>query len=134
MVDPKIVSEWISKANEDFEFASVNLKENKPFFSQICFHFQQAAEKYLKAFIIANDLEFLRSHDLPLLLKMSLSKDISLERLHEDCEYLNAFYVETRYPVHWPTRFSADDAQRAFQSASRIRSNIKEKLTKYLNG
>ncbi len=29
MVDPKIVEEWISKADEDFEFASVNLKERR---------------------------------------------------------------------------------------------------------
>ena len=32
MVDPKVVSEWISKADEDFDFASVNLKEKTPSF------------------------------------------------------------------------------------------------------
>jgi HEPN domain-containing protein len=58
MVDPKVVNEWITKADEDFEFARINLEEHKPFFSQICFHFHQAAEKYLKAYIVANDLEF----------------------------------------------------------------------------
>ena len=39
MVDINIVHEWIDKADEDFEFARVNLEENKPFFAQICFHF-----------------------------------------------------------------------------------------------
>ena len=47
MVDPDIIEEWISKADEDFEFARINLEEEKPFHAQICFHFQQAAEKYL---------------------------------------------------------------------------------------
>lgn len=43
----EIVKEWIKKADEDFDFAEVVL-EHKAFYPQICFHFQQAAEKYLK--------------------------------------------------------------------------------------
>lgn len=37
MVDIEIVREWIEKANEDFEFDRINLKEGSPFFAQICF-------------------------------------------------------------------------------------------------
>ncbi len=46
MVDPSIVEEWLTKANEDFEFARINFEEKKSFYPQICFHFHQAAEKY----------------------------------------------------------------------------------------
>jgi HEPN domain-containing protein len=108
MVDAEIIREWLAKADEDFEFARVNFKEGKPFFAQICFHFQQAAEKYLKSYIIARELEFLKIHDLPLLLKICLSKDASFQQLREDCEFLTTFYVDTRYPVHWPTQFQRD--------------------------
>jgi HEPN domain-containing protein len=52
MAEVEIVREWITKADEDIEFALVNLDEGKPFHTQICFHFGQATEKYLKAFII----------------------------------------------------------------------------------
>ena len=38
MVDRGIVQEWIEKAEEDFEFARINLEEGKRFFAQICFH------------------------------------------------------------------------------------------------
>jgi len=58
MVDKEIIQEWIQKADEDFKFALVNHEERKPFFAQICFHFQQAAEKYLKAYIVAHELDF----------------------------------------------------------------------------
>lgn len=58
MADPSIVREWLSKADEDFNFAKINLDEDNKFYSQIYFHFQQAAEKYLKAYIAAYDLEF----------------------------------------------------------------------------
>ena len=128
MVDPDIVREWLDKADEDFEFASVNLEEGKPFFAQICFHFQQAAEKYLKSYIIAHELEFRKIHELPLLLKICLSDDPSFEELREDCEYLTTFYVDTRYPVHWPTQFSRREAQKVFQSAKRIQSFVKSKI------
>ena len=31
MVDPRLVAEWLIKADEDFGFALVNLEEGKPF-------------------------------------------------------------------------------------------------------
>ena len=128
MADVEIIREWLAKANEDFEFARYNLEEGRPFYSQICFHFQQAAEKYLKAYIIARELDFRKIHELPLLLKICLSDDPSLEDLKEDCEYLSPFYIESRYPVHWPTNLSHEETEKALQAASRIRRRIKEKL------
>ncbi|MBA4391895.1 MAG: hypothetical protein C0399_13305 [Syntrophus sp. (in: bacteria)] len=128
MVDQSIVKEWIAKGEEDYNFARVNLEEGRNFFAQICFHFQQAAEKYLKAFIVASDLEFRRVHDLGLLLKVCSTKDDSFEDLRETCEFLSAFYIEARYPVYWPTNFSREEAQKALQAAERIRVFIKGKL------
>jgi len=128
MVNIEIISEWLKKADEDFQFALVNLKEKKPFYAQICFHFHQVAEKYLKAYIVANDLEFRKIHDLPLLLKICSLKDPSLEILRNPCEYLNVFYIETRYPVHWPTNFSYEEAEKALEAAEQVRSVIKEKI------
>ena len=31
MVDREIIKEWIAKADEDFEFAKINLEEEKPY-------------------------------------------------------------------------------------------------------
>ena len=128
MADREIIDEWLTKADEDFEFARINLEEEKPFFAQICFHFHQSAEKYLKAYIIAKGLELRRIHDLPFLAKHCRAKDSTFEQLMESCEYLNAFYIETRYPVQWPTDFSNKEVNNAFDSAKNIRNFIKEKL------
>lgn len=70
MANVRVVKEWIIEADEDFNFASVNLDEQDKFFSRICFFFQQAAEKYLKAYIVAYDLTFQKIHDLTKLLKI----------------------------------------------------------------
>ena len=128
MVDFSIAQEWIEKADEDFEFALVNLHEGKPFIAQICFHFQQSAEKYLKGYIVAKDLEFRKTHDLSMLLSICISQNSAFEALSEECEYLNTFYVESRYPVHWPTDFSRAEAQKSSQAAEKIRSFVKKQL------
>jgi HEPN domain-containing protein len=94
----------------------------------MCFHFHQAAEKYLKAYIIAHELDFRKVHDLTLLLKICLAGDISFAQLPDDCDYLNTFYVETRYPVHWPTHFTREEAQKASQAAEKIISFAKSKF------
>jgi HEPN domain-containing protein len=52
MADPRVISEWLDKTDEDFEFA-VSVIEESTFYAQICFHFHQAAKKYLKSCIIA---------------------------------------------------------------------------------
>ena len=39
MVETAIIQAWVAKADEDFEFALVNLKEGKPFAALICSHF-----------------------------------------------------------------------------------------------
>lgn len=128
MAEIQIISDWLKKADEDFEFAVMNLREQKPFYAQICFHFHQAVEKYLKAYVVANELEFMKIHDLPLLLTICSSKDSSLDILRDACEYLNVFYIETRYPVHWPTNYSYEETQKALKAADRVRSVIKKKI------
>ena len=130
-VDPTIVREWLAKAEEDFKFALVNLREKKPFAAQICFHFHQAAEKCLKAYIVTHDLEFRKIHDLTLLLATCTLHEPAAACLQEACEYLNTFYVEARYPVHWPTHFTLDEAERAHQAAARIKVWVEERLRSF---
>jgi HEPN domain-containing protein len=45
-----LTAEWVAKAEEDFDLAKRERAVSpKPAFDAICFHAQQAAEKYLKA-------------------------------------------------------------------------------------
>lgn len=122
-----IYKEWLKKAEEDFGFAKIGLKESR-YYAQICFHFHQAAEKYLKAFIIVNHLDFRPVHNLIELLNICKNKDHRIEELEEACQYLNAFYIDTRYPVHWPTQYDRKTAVNAMKSAQKIRDWIKTAL------
>ena len=131
MVDPQLVREWLNKADEDFGFAASVIKES-PYYAQICFHFHQAAEKYLKAYIIAHDLEFEKIHDLPVLLKICMQKEPNLQIILDDCKFLNRYYIDTRYPVHWPIIYDKEEAYKARSSAEHIRDVLKTVLKSYL--
>jgi HEPN domain-containing protein len=99
MVDRLIVNEWLDKAEEDLLFAESSLRDGSEFYAQICFHFHQAAEKYLKTFIVSSELPFNKVHDLVNLLKTCAVADPTLVELKEDCVTLNSAYIETRYPL-----------------------------------
>jgi HEPN domain-containing protein len=128
MADREIIREWAAKAEDDFQFARISLIEKKPFWSHICFLFQQSAEKYLKALILDQGLKFQKTHDLPILLKRCLGKIPGFVELTGDCDLLVTFYVETRYPIHWPTSFAGEDAEQAYRAADRIRSSIRREM------
>ena len=132
MVDPRVIIEWLQKADEDLEFAT-SVVEESTFYAQICFHFHQASEKYLKSFIIAQGLEFKKIHDLQMLLKACLLKDSHLQELMDDCIFLNRFYIDTRYPVHWPTQYTKEEAFKAKKAAEHIRDVIKSALEPFLS-
>lgn len=116
----EIAEEWIQKADEDLGFAEIGLQHSN-FFAQICFHFQQAAEKYLKAVIVANELEFRPVHDLQELVVVIKNKLPEVETIAGDCAYLNPYYIDTRYPVHWPSNYDRSTAEAAADAAEKIK-------------
>lgn len=128
MADLVIVKEWLDKADEDFHFAESNLQDGSEFFSQICFHFQQSAEKYLKSYIIANGLDFDKVHDLVHLLRTCSGHDQMFTDLKEECILLNSAYIETRYPVHWPISYTKETAEQAHAAAEKISWLVRDRL------
>jgi len=51
-VRSEIVRQWLARAEEDFAVSSHLLSSGTTFWGTICFHAQQATEKYLKAFLV----------------------------------------------------------------------------------
>ncbi len=58
MVDAGFIEPWIRKADNDISSARYLAENMRPAPAEIiCFHCQQAAEKYLKAFLVYNEHE-----------------------------------------------------------------------------
>ena len=128
MVDRRIIEEWLAKAENDFQFAQIVLAEEKEYYDHICFHLQQSAEKFLKADIVANNLGFDKTHDLPLLLQRCSAKEKAFDCLKSNCDYLKAFYIHSRYPMDWPVPTTRDKAQRALDAAEQLRAFVRSRL------
>ncbi len=65
----QVVREWVSKAEGDFAAARTLLGADGPPWV-VCFHAQQAVEKYLKTLLILNGTPFRKAHDIDELLRM----------------------------------------------------------------
>lgn len=129
MVHRLLILEWLYKADQDFGFAAMTVRDPAvPFYDQICTSFHQAVEKYLKAYIVANELSFRKLHDLEKLLHTCMAHDESLSSLEEACRFLNPFYVELRYadtPFLTATKHQAEEAH---GFASLVQQKIRKKL------
>ena len=89
---------WIDKAEEDRLCVANELKALQKPWSVVCFHAQQAAEKYLKAFLVRHGIRPERTHDLRVLLNRCAQVDLALLPLENDCRQLNDYAVDIRYP------------------------------------
>ncbi len=91
------IKNWLLKANEDIAvIKQLSLDHPEQYTGAICFHAQQAVEKFLKAYLIYNNKEFKRVHDLDYLLNLC----IELDEEFNDFELMNLteFGVNVRYP------------------------------------
>ena len=93
------VSEWVEKAEGDFETVrDLSKKNTKRQRYIIAFHCQQCIEKYLKAMLTYHKIEFPKQHDLEQLLVLLLEKEPLLLPIRRSLGKLTPFAVNFRYP------------------------------------
>lgn len=118
--------EWLRYADEDIEAAGVlNLHHRRPL-NIICYHCQQSAEKYLKAYLVSKNVTFEKTHDLLKILTTCQDVDPSFEDIVTQCKQLNPYSVITRYPSE--LELIEDDADNAIESANHIKKCVNEKI------
>lgn len=66
----KEFEKWFMKAENDLLSIQNNLAAVEVPADVCCFHAQQAAEKYLKAYLISRQIKFPKTHDLKALLNL----------------------------------------------------------------
>lgn len=78
----------------------------------ICFHAQQAAEKSLKAALLARRIDFPLTHDLDELVEIAENAGLHVPEPVDDVGMLTPYAVALRYPGPWEdvTDEEVDDA------------------------
>ena len=121
----KTTRAWLRKAEEDFHAAQKLLSAKPRINSVICFHCQQAAEKYLKAIMDEWNMIPPKTHDLEDLMAMIRPLDPFLDAMQNDLKDLTDYAVEYRYPGISATSKEAVKAMKITQS---LRHLVRKKL------
>lgn len=122
-----IVKQWIEKADHDLGTAQVTFLYLPQYHDTIAFHCQQAAEKYLKGYLIFLDISFKRQHSLNYLLGLLSSKTEISNDLYDYSSELEDFAVEIRYP-DTSVELSDEDIQKALKIAKLIRDFVLDQM------
>jgi HEPN domain-containing protein len=91
------LKDWLAKASNDLKSVEheLGLEESEVLRDIACFHCQQAAEKYLKAFLIFHRVEFPKTHNVEYLLEKCAGIDARFSGI--DVKWLTSFAVDVRY-------------------------------------
>jgi HEPN domain-containing protein len=118
--------EWVDKAEKDLFTARREQRVRKASNDDaVCFHSQQAAEKYLKAMLQEMNLPIPRVHSLAELLALVAKKDPDLLILQPYTNIMEGYAIQFRYPGFTADK---DEAKAALKAADRVCSIIKNKL------
>ncbi len=118
---------WLEQATDDLEVAEILLAHDPPKSDAAAYHFQQAAEKYLKAFLVYHGHRPPYTHNLEALLDLSTRYEETLQNLYDVVKPLAPYAVDIRYPG---TDISAtkEEAADALQQARSVRNAIGSRL------
>ena len=118
-----LVRQWLDKAEQDLKAAEALLSLEPPLFYPACFHAQQAAEKFLKAFLTWQQIEFPKTHSVGELLDLAERANASLAADLKAATALTPYGVEVRYPAEAPEPTRAQTAK-AIKLAQKVRQRV----------
>jgi HEPN domain-containing protein len=116
---PESVAVLIERADADLLIVDQLLDVDSPVWMGVAFHAQQAAEKYLKALLVAHWRKPPRTHALGELVVLLHNAGCSLPDLSDECETLEPYGVDVRYPEDQPMP-TEEEGRAAATAATKI--------------
>jgi HEPN domain-containing protein len=133
MPDKEFIADWIRHATNDLIVARHSFEDLYPKQTEIAAYLsQQCAEKALKAFLVANDIEPPKIHNLRILCELCKDIDANFTVMKDNCEQLNPFGAEIRYP----NELAADEpiAKAAIERAQKVYDFCTQKINELTDG
>lgn len=113
------------KAESDFQLAAGIARRGEKFHDELCFHCQQATEKYLKSLLEELGQPIPKTHNLVTVLHLLVGLHKQLRSFRRGLDFLTRFAVGTRYPGDWANK---RQAVAALRWAERIRQECRTLL------
>jgi len=117
------IKDWLAKASNDLKSVEheLRLEEGEVLRDIACFHCQQAAEKYLKAFLIFHQVDFPKTHNIEYLLEKCAEIDARFYDI--DVKGLTSFAVDVRYGDEFYVP-DMDEVEYYYKIAKKIRDMV----------
>lgn len=126
MDNTEVVSEWIDKAEGNFNSSIVLARQRKRFNpDDLCWACEQCVEKYLKAFLVRHRVKFERNHDLDQLYEKCLAVDSDFRLIKDFLNKVVPCSPNIRYPGHGVDQ---ETARASFQATKTIRKLVRARL------
>jgi HEPN domain-containing protein len=126
------VQQWLNRARKDLAAGKLLLKGAFEDYEIVGFHAQQAAEKFIKAFLVCYQIEFSKTHNIALLTQLVASVDPGLAKKLAGADALTPYGVEFRYPGDLPS-VSRTDGEKTVRLAEQTRDLIMGSLKSYID-
>jgi len=122
-----VVRGWVQKAENDLKAAVLVLQagEEAPA-DTVAFHAQQCAEKYLKALLSWEGIDFPKTHDIGQLILL-VPRKAAIDFPAAEQRRLGSYGTVTRYPGDYEP-VTVREARRALAMARRIREHVRKIL------
>lgn len=95
-IESKLPDDWFTKAEKDLQRVDILFAADDT--EGAGFHLQQAAEKYLKGYLLGKGWPLKRTHDLEVLINEAINYNTQFQDYLDACIMAREFYVEERYP------------------------------------
>lgn len=123
------VAVWLEFADYDLKAAKWDLKGK--IYTSTCYACQQAAEKALKALILAKEMVIPKVHSLDRLISEIKELERDTLEIEEKAQELDKYYISTRYPGQYggpEGLYDESDAKSAVAAAEKVLEFVKKKI------
>lgn len=115
-------SEWLEFAKMDLDAAEY-LRDMYPTPVEIiCYHCEQAVEKFLKAVLVHDEKRPPKTHDLVTLCKLCSEENAEFNQLSSICLRLTPYGVQVRYPSD--INLGEDDVSKALEGCRYVQDFV----------
>jgi len=116
------VRQWLLFAEEDLRLAQCGLTMSSSCpYRLIAYHAQQCAEKYLKAYLVFNEIDFPYTHDIRRLLKLC---DKEWAKELNEADKLTPHAITTRYPGE-DSEVTKEETEEAIRLATQVQQTVR---------
>ena len=123
------IQEWFEKGSNDMLTASLAFKAGAPQ-DTVAVLLQQAAEKYIKGYLLSKGWRLKKTHDIRELINRAIEYNSKFSEYNDLASILTSLYIEERYPSIPQSDYSREEIASLMKQTEKLIVEIKKTESK----